>query len=142
MYNKLKNICKEKGTNVTNLCEIVTGNSGNLATWKKGYMRSDYLMKSAKYLGVTSDYLLGLDDVPNRKSQSPKLSEDKKRLLEMYDKLTDMEKGEILGELKVLTKDKYISIATAARHGSDDVSTESLSQGEIEDFKNAKGRNY
>lgn len=112
MYNKLKKLCDERGTNVTKLCEIVTGSSGNLATWKKGYMRSDYLMKAAEHLDVSSDYLLGLDDVPNRSTQ---LSADKQRLLEMYDKLTDMEKGEILGELKVLTQNKFITVSSAAR---------------------------
>jgi len=61
MYQKLKELCKKKGTNVTQLCIEVTGNSGNLATWKKGYMRSDYLAKSAEILGVSTDYLLGRD---------------------------------------------------------------------------------
>ena len=43
--------------------------------------------------------------------KSPSLPEDKVRLLEMYDMLTDMEKGEILGELKQMTK--KINIHTA-----------------------------
>lgn len=41
-----------------------------------------------------------------KKKISPELSEDKQRLLVMYDLLTDMEKGEVLGELKVLTRDR------------------------------------
>lgn len=99
MYNKLKQLCKEKGTNVTNLCELVTGSSGNLATWKKGYMRSDYLMKAAEYLGVTSDYLLGLDDVPNRKEKSPaaELTEAEQKLIDNFRQLSELEKGEIIG---------------------------------------------
>lgn len=128
MYNKLKKLCKEKGTNVTNLCEIVTGSSGNLATWKKGYMRSDYLKKSAEYLDVTTDYLLGLDDKPSRSAQ---LSADKRRLLEMYDKLTDMEKGEILGELKMLTGDFPM---TAAARSTDNLTPTKPSIDNLDDF--------
>lgn len=59
MYDRLKKICKENGLSVTALCEKATGNSGNLATWKKGYMRSDYLAICADILGVSTDYLLG-----------------------------------------------------------------------------------
>ena len=63
MYELLKKLCSERGMTVTQLCISVTGNSGNLATWKKGYMRSDYLAKAGDILGVSTDYLLGLTDV-------------------------------------------------------------------------------
>lgn len=58
MYERLKEACKQKGTTVTVLCIEVTGSSGNLPTWKKGYMRSDYLLKCAEILNVSTDYLL------------------------------------------------------------------------------------
>lgn len=65
MYKKIQFLCKEKGTNITKLCEQVTGSSGNLSTWKKGYMRSDYLSKVADILECTTDYLLDRSDMPN-----------------------------------------------------------------------------
>lgn len=58
MYEFLKKLCEERNTNISKLCTEVTGNSGNLATWKKGYMRSDYLSKCADVLGVSADYIL------------------------------------------------------------------------------------
>ena len=58
MYKKLQNLCSQKGTNISTLCREVTGSPGNLATWKKGYMRSDYLAKAADILDCTTDYLL------------------------------------------------------------------------------------
>lgn len=61
MYERLQKICAEKNITVSKLCERVTGSSGNLATWKKGYMRSDYLSKCADILGCTTDHLLGRD---------------------------------------------------------------------------------
>lgn len=59
MYKRLQDLCKIKGTNITHLCEQVTGSTGNLTTWKKGYMRSDYLSKAADILDCSTDYLLG-----------------------------------------------------------------------------------
>ena len=65
MYELLKSLCLERGINVTELCKQVTGNSGNLATWKKGYMRSDYLKRAAEILNVSADYLLGRTEQKN-----------------------------------------------------------------------------
>ena len=65
MYELLKSLCLERGINVTELCKQVTGNSGNIATWKKGYMRSDYLKKAAEILNVSADYLLGRTEQKN-----------------------------------------------------------------------------
>ena len=65
MYELLKSLCLERGINVTELCKQVTGNSGNLATWKKGYMRSDYLKRAAEILNVSTDYLLGRTEQKN-----------------------------------------------------------------------------
>jgi hypothetical protein len=64
MYNLLRQLCRERGFTVTQLCIQVTGNSGNLATWKKGYMRSDYLLRAGEILNVSTDYLLGRTDNP------------------------------------------------------------------------------
>lgn len=59
MYDILEELCNNKGITITKLCVQVTGSSGNLSTWKKGYMRSDYLKKAAEILGVSTDYILG-----------------------------------------------------------------------------------
>lgn len=59
MYELLQTLCEQCGMTVTNLCVQVTGSKGNLATWKKGYMRSDYLAKCADILECSTDYLLG-----------------------------------------------------------------------------------
>ena len=58
MYDLLKQLCRERGITISKLCTEVTGNSANLATWKKSYMRSDYLAKCADVLEVSTDYLL------------------------------------------------------------------------------------
>ncbi len=103
LYNKLKALCEEKGTTVTKLCEIVTGSSGNLATWKKGYMRSDYLAKAAEYLGISTDYLLDIDTKRSENDTISELSTDKKRFLE----LTNIERR-LLDAFKVISHDDQL----------------------------------
>lgn len=99
------------------LSEAVKVSQGNISDWKSGRSSPsiEVLPKIAEFFNVSSDYLLGLDDVPNRSTQ---LSVDKRRLLEMYDKLTDMEKGEILGELKMLTGDFPMTAAARSTDNS------------------------
>lgn len=76
MYELLDKLCKQKNTTVSALCALVTKSTGNLATWKKGYMRSDYLSKCADFLGVSVDYLLG--------RSSPALAPDEQQLVEAF----------------------------------------------------------
>jgi len=35
MYDLLKQLCRERGITISKLCTEVTGNSANLAPWKK-----------------------------------------------------------------------------------------------------------
>ncbi|MDE6426173.1 MAG: helix-turn-helix domain-containing protein [Ruminococcus sp.] len=59
MYEIIKQLCDENNITISKLCEMVTNSTGNLATWKKNYMRSDYFQKIADYFQVSTDYLLG-----------------------------------------------------------------------------------
>ena len=65
MYERLQELCKQRGTTITAVCEKVTGNKGNLRTWKKDYMRSDWLDKVASLLETSTDYILGRTDNPD-----------------------------------------------------------------------------
>lgn len=98
-YDRLKKVCAEKGTNMTALSQKLKISSGNISKWKNGGVpKSETLILIAKELSISIDYLLGLD------TDSQNLSEDKQRLLKMYDLLNDLEKAEILGELKGMTR--------------------------------------
>lgn len=73
IYERLQALCRENGTTPTSLCVDVTGSQGNLATWKKGNIRTDYLLQIANRFDVSIDYLLGRTDVPevNRGDSMP-----------------------------------------------------------------------
>lgn len=138
-YKQLEQLCSEINTTPTAfVTKELNLSSSKVTAWKNGSIpKFEILKQIADYFHITVGYLFD----GKEKSSIPELTEDKCRLLEMYDKLTDMEKGEILGELKVLTKDKFITVSTAARD-NDNISKENISQSEIEDFKNAKPQKY
>lgn len=58
IYERLGVLCEKNGTNPTALCVKVTGSKGNLATWKKGHIRSDYLIVISEEFNVPTDYIL------------------------------------------------------------------------------------
>lgn len=142
-WNVYSELCSQYKMSPSSVAEKI-GLSNSITTkWKKGTLpKGEILLKLAAYFDCSIDYLVGLDKVPNRKNLSTKLSEDKQRLLEMYDLLTEREQGEIFGELKTLTREKFIIVATAARNGNGEISTESINQDEIETLKNAETQTY
>ena len=84
-----------------------TGISDSLiGYWKKGERvpNAENLILISNYLEVTIDYLL----TGKCKETVIELTEDKKRFLSMYELLNDMEKGEILGEMKNMIKNKSL----------------------------------
>lgn len=87
MYELLKELCRERGTTISKLCTVVTGNSANLATWKKGYMRSDYLSKCADVLGVSADYLL---------QRASEFSEADQKIQAETNQLSENQKADVL----------------------------------------------
>lgn len=63
IFERVKNLCKDNGIGVSTLIMEITGSGGNITTWKKGNIRTDYLSAVCKKFGVTADYLLtGQDD--------------------------------------------------------------------------------
>lgn len=60
MIERLDEICIKNGTSLTALCKEITGSSGNLPTWKKDRIRSDWLRAICIKFNISSDYLLGL----------------------------------------------------------------------------------
>lgn len=100
MYNRIQKLCKENDTTITSLCETITGSRGNLSTWKKGHIRSDYLLSISQYFDVSSDYLLGLDDIPSRKEHLVEVKSIDKRAFDMFSSLSELNKGIIIGRME------------------------------------------
>lgn len=59
-YDILKNECEKQGIKMTPLIMECGGTKGGMSGWKKGAKpNSDIVLKLARRLGVTTDYLLG-----------------------------------------------------------------------------------
>ena len=66
MYELIKKLCATKGISPTKLCTEITGSKGNLPTWQKGNINPVSLTKIADYFNVSTDYLLGRTDEPQK----------------------------------------------------------------------------
>lgn len=109
MYERIQILCEQNGTTITKLCILITGSSGNLNTWKKGYMRSDYLKKIADYFNVSTDYLLTGEE----KSSLFDLTENEQRILDIFKHLTESQQGQIIGRAELMAE---YSMPASAQH--------------------------
>lgn len=66
-YERLKELCKEKGITPTALVKELGMSGGNLSKWKNGKIpKSDTISALAEYFGVSADYLLGIDSLKEK----------------------------------------------------------------------------
>lgn len=95
--DRVLNLIETKDTTKNKLAIDLKLAKGSIANWQdRGTVPSgDIILKIAQYFHVSTDYLL--TGVENK---SINLSNDEKRLFEYYSRLSDLEKGELLGELK------------------------------------------
>lgn len=71
LYERLQELCQEHSTTITALCVKITGNKGNLTTWKNNNVRPEWLAAISDEFGVSVDYILGKTPVKERFSDLP-----------------------------------------------------------------------
>lgn len=71
-HARLSGLCKSKNTSITRFTTDVLDISSSAATnWKNGsYPSSEVIYAAAEYFGVSTDYLFGLSDTPERSTPS------------------------------------------------------------------------
>ena len=96
-------ILKKKRLTQTDLCAYIGINTSTMTTWKnrKTDPPAKYIIHICEFLDVSPYLLLSGEE---KEPSAPQLSDDQQRLLQMYSMLSDIEKGEILGELKTITR--------------------------------------
>ena len=63
-YERLQQLCNEKGVKITNVVSELKISTGNLSKWKNGVQpKATTLSNLAAYFNVSTDYLLGNTDV-------------------------------------------------------------------------------
>lgn len=79
-YENLENVLKQKDLNLNKLAKGSGIAQSQTSKWKKGYIPgSEILIKICKYLDVSADYLLDLNETP-----PPILTNQEKQLLEHF----------------------------------------------------------
>lgn len=78
IYDRIAGLCDAQNISVNALSTTLNISNGNHATWKKGNIKVEHLLKICNYLQISSDYLLGL---PEKNVSNDKLSENESILL-------------------------------------------------------------
>lgn len=99
-YERLHELCKEKGTSVTNMLSSLGISTGCTGNWKKGNLpKGDVLIKIASYLNTSIDYIL----LGEYRSD---LKNDEKKLIELYRKTPDRAKYKVLCDMERIVQEE------------------------------------
>lgn len=104
-----KNISKKSLNEICDISNNTINQSAKTTKNKKipNGMTARNLFSIAKYLDCSTDYLLGLEDIPNRKqSNTATLSNDERELLDLFNCLSERGKGQIIERIKVIKEDE------------------------------------
>lgn len=131
LYTMIDKRCKERGTNVTQMCNSLNLTRSMLSELKAERTKSltsDVLVKIADHLECSIDYLLGRTEnsqshncvssmsvgdvygnngaigVGNTVNAATALDEHQRLLIELYNKLSPIEQVELLSEINQRTK--------------------------------------
>ena len=98
-FVRYKELCDEIGKSPSAVAEELGINKSNVSNWKNnGYVpRGDALKKIADYFGVTTDYLLCVEDKPQQET-SPK----RKIMYSLIDRIDDDELDKLEGMIRLM----------------------------------------
>lgn len=115
-YERLKELCKERGTTVTKVVKELGMSTGNISKWKGGNKpKADSVSALAEHLGVSTDYLLGIEELKQNSldildAQTFTLSEKEKDFIRRLRKLDEegrtMVESTLIQELRRMATDK------------------------------------
>lgn len=82
-YERLSILCEANNTSVAEVAKnILKVSSGTPTGWKNGTSpKLSVLITAAKYFDVSTDYLLGLSDMPSASSECAELSPDEWQII-------------------------------------------------------------
>ncbi|MBR1724702.1 MAG: helix-turn-helix transcriptional regulator [Ruminococcus sp.] len=103
-------IMEERKISAKKLSDDTGISTGNISDWKSGRSMPSgaKLQILSEYFDVSTDYLLGREE-PIRQNQSDNtplagLSENARRIVELFDDLTPTQQGEIIGRAALLAE--------------------------------------
>lgn len=101
-YDNLKTACDRNNVKMTPIVAECGGAKGSISNWKKGASpNSDIVAKLAVRLNVSADYLIFGKE---KSSPADQLTDDEQRLLTYFNKLSDIDKGIVIGRAEQLAE--------------------------------------
>lgn len=93
IFERINELCKQNNTTITSLCKEITGSSGNLPTWKKDLINTNWLIQICKKFDVSADFVL----TGNNSNGAPSFysTQNEQKLLLLFRQLSDKDKEEI-----------------------------------------------
>lgn len=99
-YERLRKICRENGTTVTNMLSKLGISTGSTGNWKKGQLpKGDILIKIADYLNSSIDYIL----MGEYRSD---ISKDERKLIELYRITPERAKYKVMCDMERIVKEE------------------------------------
>lgn len=98
IIDKIVELAEQKSISQQTICDSLGIKSGTFSTWKarKSDPPAKYIACICEVLGVSIEYLLtGKENI-----SSPQISKEKQEILDLYDKLSERKKGEVIGFIK------------------------------------------
>ncbi len=99
-YTRLKKICQEKGTTITGMLKELNLSTGSTGNWKKGQLpKGEVLVLIADYLDTSIDYLI-------QGEYKSDLSEDEKRIIELYRNTPERAKYKVMCDVEKIVQEE------------------------------------
>ena len=107
MIERIFKLLKEKNITAKELSTAINISAGNISDWKKGKSKpsTDAISKIADYFDVSTDYLLGKTDIPDKKHYEY-LDKGNIAFYQGYKGLSDEGKEKLDAFLKFLIEDE------------------------------------
>ena len=100
IVDRIKHEIRKKGSTIAAVERDLGFGNGTIGKWDKQSPSCNNMLRLANYLSVSVDYLLTGEAYP---STAPNLNDDEQELLSYYKKLSEINKGRILGNAQALS---------------------------------------
>lgn len=105
-YERLRTLCKERGTTVTNMLSKLGISTGSTGNWKKGQLpKGDILIKIADYLNTSVDYILFGE-------YRSDISKDERKLVELYRITPERAKYKVICDMERIVQEEIQKFAS------------------------------
>lgn len=95
-YDRLRALCKEKGTSLSAVLKELGLSTGSTGSWKRGQLpKGDILASLAEYLDTSIDYIIFGE-------YKTDLTDDEKKLVELYRTTPERAKYKVLCDIDAM----------------------------------------